>query len=66
MKLKKINHKNLKLKRKFYFIIGLLIALILTYIFLEWKTEDDTNGYDISSLSNKKQDAEENHTLFIN
>ena len=54
MKLKKSNHKNLNLKRGFYFIIGLLIALILTYIVLEWKTEDDTNGYDISSLSNKK------------
>jgi len=54
MKLKKNPHKDLNLKRGLYFILSLLFILILLYIILEWKTEDDTKGYDISSFPNKE------------
>lgn len=54
MKLKKNPHKDLTRKRSLYFILGLLLALVLIYITLEWKTEDYNKGYDVGSFPNKK------------
>lgn len=54
MKPKKNSDKDLKLKRGLYFVLGLLLILLLIYIVLEWKTTNDTNGYEIGSLPNKE------------
>lgn len=70
MKLKKSKDQDLNLRRGFFFATGLLLVLLIIYILLEWKTPEDNDGYDISSLSykeliykNKKQDIEKIHIL---
>ena len=54
MKPKKSPDKDLNRKRGFYFVLVLLLLLALLYFALEWKTEDDNGGYDISSSSIKE------------
>lgn len=54
MKFKKNPQKDLTRKRGLYFILGLLLVLVLIYITLEWKTEDDNKGYDVGSFPNKE------------
>jgi len=49
MRPKKNPKKDLNSKRMFYFILGLLLILALIYVALEWKTEDDNEGYDIGT-----------------
>ncbi len=50
---KKNINKDLNSKRTFYFALGLLVLLFAFYCALEWKTEDNNNGYDIEVDSNK-------------
>lgn len=47
MKLKKNPDKDLNLKRGLYFAIGILFILLLIYIALEWRSADDSDGYDL-------------------
>lgn len=48
MEPKKNPTKDLNNKRGLYFVIGLCLVMLLTYVALEWKTYDNVHGYDIS------------------
>ncbi|PHQ59236.1 MAG: energy transducer TonB [Maribacter sp.] len=48
MKPKKNPNKDENKNRSLYFFIGLALAMLLTYVALEWKTYDTTHGYDTS------------------
>ncbi len=50
MRPKKNPEKDLNSKSVLYFVLGLLIILALTYIALEWRTAEDTHGFDLGSL----------------
>jgi protein TonB len=47
MRPKKNEDQDLNRKRVLYFVLGLAVILILIYIALEWKTVEDTDGYDV-------------------
>ncbi|MGI9550254.1 MAG: energy transducer TonB [Aurantibacter sp.] len=48
MEPKKNPSKDLNKRRGLYFLAGLALAMLLTYIALEWKTYDNHNDYDIA------------------
>ena len=48
MKPKKNPNKDLNKNKSLYFFTGLALAMLLTYIALEWKTYDTTNSYETS------------------
>lgn len=49
MKLNKNYDNDLNRKRGLYFILGLLLILTLSYIALEWKSDIDTNEFDVGT-----------------
>ncbi len=50
---KKNLNKDLNKKKTFFFALGLLVLLFAVYSALEWKTEDDTQGYDIEVITHE-------------
>jgi protein TonB len=51
MRLKKNEDQDLNRKRVLYFVLGLAVILMLIYIALEWKTEDDNHDYDVGEYT---------------
>lgn len=62
---KKNSNKDLNTKRTFYFALGLLMLLFAFYCALEWKTKDDTEGYDIEVITSESE-TKKDSTVILN
>lgn len=63
MRPKKNPNKELNNKKGLYFILGLLLILAIIYLALEWKTEDNNEGFDIGILPKKELQTEDSKVI---
>lgn len=62
---KKNYNKDLNNKRTLYFVLGLLLLLFAVYSALEWKTKDNTEGYDIEVIKHESE-TKKDSTVILN